>query len=208
MNVERVQMYSVDTSIYARQMTGWRTNPVLIGGEFRTMRIQSMILALAVLTVFAASHVVSAADNTTAQRLFHIERNKNANIVVYDAMVLPDGSLREKDPVEVYWLKLAEDGARKKLKRIERRMAYGFKVRDHEGNRLRLDMKADIGRDIFVAAIDDTFRALIDIDGRRARLDRLYIFAKEGGLLPTVEYIELFGTDLETGGPRYEKFLP
>jgi hypothetical protein len=87
-------------------------------------------------------------------------------------------------------------------------MAYGFKVRDQEDARLRLDMKADIGRDIFVAAVQDTFRALIDIDGRRAVLNKIYIFAKEGGILPTVEYIEMFGVDLENGEERYEKYLP
>ncbi len=163
-----------------------------------------------VVTLFAvlAGPLVAFSDEPMTQRLFHIERNKNANIVVYDAHVLPDGTLTKKDPVEVYWLKLAEDGARKKLKRIERRMAYGFKVRDHEGDRLRLDMKADIGRDIFVAAVHDTFRALIDIGGRRAILDRIYIFADEGGILPKVRYLELFGTDLETGEERYEKYLP
>ncbi len=151
---------------------------------------------------------LSAAEDYAIQRLFHIERNKNANIVVYDARVLPDGKLTKKDPVEVYWLKLAEDGERKKLKRIEKKMAYGFKVRDQQDAQLRLEMKADIGRDIFVAAVQDTFRALIDIDGRRAVLNRIYIFAKEGGILPTVEYIEMFGVDLENGEERYEKYLP
>ena len=34
----------------------------------------------------------------TPQRLFHIERNKNANIVVYDAIVRPDSNLAEEDP--------------------------------------------------------------------------------------------------------------
>ncbi len=169
------------------------------------MRSLSVFIMLA---VFAAPHVASADDEVTAQRLFHIERNKNANIVVYDARVLPDGSLAEKDPVEVYWLKLAEDGERKKLKRIERRMAYGFKVRDREGDRLMLDMKADIGRDLFVEAVDDTFRAFIDIDGRRAILERIYIFAVESGIIPTVEYLELFGVDAETREERYEKYLP
>ena len=164
-------------------------------------------MALALLAMLTVPDPV-AADETSVQRLFHIERNKNANIVVYDARVLPDGTLPKKDPVEVYWLKLAEDGARKNLKRIERRMAYGFKVRDNEGDRLRLDMKADIGRDVFVAAVRDTFRALIDIGGRRAILDRIYIFADESGIMPEVQYIELFGVDLENGEERHEKYLP
>ena len=171
------------------------------------MRILPATMALTLLAALAVPSLAHAED-PAVQRLFHIERNKNANIVAYDARVETGRSLRKKDPVEVYWLKLAEDGARKKLKRIERRMAYGFKVRDQQGDRLRLEMKADIGRDIFVEAVDDTFSALIDIDGRRAILERIYIFADESGIMPKVEYLELFGTDLETREARYEKYLP
>ena len=171
------------------------------------MKRFSIALVFTLIAVLAGP-LVACADEPITQRLFHIERNKNANIVVYDARVLPDVTLTKKNPVDVYWLKLAEDGARKKLKRIERKMAYGFKVHDHEGDRLRLDMKADIGRDVFVAAVRDTFRALIDIGGNRAILDRIYIFADESGVMPKVQYLELFGVDLETGEERYEKYLP
>jgi hypothetical protein len=161
---------------------------------------------LAILFLLAA--VSALADEFAAHRLFHIERNKNANIVCYDARVLPDGSLPEKDPVVVYWLKLAEGGERKGLKGIERRMAYGFKVEQRDGDRLELTMKADVGRSVFVEAVDDTFRAFIDIAGKRARLDRIYIFADESGIMPKVEYLELFGVDVATGEELYEKYLP
>jgi hypothetical protein len=164
-------------------------------------------LLLIALTLSLATAPVPAAE-TTAQRLFHIERNTNANIVVYDALVLPDGNLQPKDPVAVYWLRLAEDGARKDLKGIEKKMAYGFSVRERDGDRLVLDMKADIGRDVVVDAVADTFRAMIEIDGRQVILEKIYIFAKESGFLPSVEYLELFGRDLETGESRYEKYLP
>lgn len=172
------------------------------------MKKRTLIYLLALLAAIPVFPRMSAAEDSTGHRLFHIERNKNANIVVYDARVLPDGTLRKKDPVDVYWLKLAEDGERKKLKRIERKMAYGFKVHDQEVDRLRLDMKADVGRDLFVAVVRDTFRALIDIDGRRAILDHIYIFADESGIMPKVQYLELFGVDLDTGEERYEKYLP
>ena len=123
-----------------------------VGRTKDKMRILPATMALTLLAALAVPSLAHAED-PAVQRLFHIERNKNANIVAYDARVETDGLLRKKDPVEVYWLKLAEDGARKKLKRIERRMAYGFKVRDQQGDRLRLEMKADIGRDIFVEAV-------------------------------------------------------
>lgn len=168
----------------------------------RTFSATIMLLVLAVPLMSRAD------DDLTAHRLFHIERNKNANIVVYDAQVLPDGNLPKKNPVIVYWLKLAEDGERKKLKGIEKRMAYGFKVESRDGNDLVLKMKADVGRQVMVAADEDTFRAFIDIDGRRALLHHIYIFADESGVMPKVEYLEMFGVDVETGEDLYEKYLP
>jgi len=141
-------------------------------------------------------------------RLYHIERNKNANIVVYSAQVLENGDLHQDDPVIVFWLKLAEGGHRKDLKGIERRLAYGFKVESREGNRVVLDMKADVGRDVIVDRHEDGYGAFIEIQGQQALLDHIFIFANEGWGLPKVEYLELFGTDLETGEEVYEKLIP
>lgn len=163
-------------------------------------------------TVFGLVLVVGmggiAAAETAPQRLFHIERNTNANIVVYDALVQGDGSLSEDDPIDVYWLRLAEDGERKGLKWIERKMAYGVDVEEHGGNSLVCKMKADIGRLVAVEKVGEAYRALIEIDGRRTLLEKVFIFAKEGGGLPTVEYIELFGKNPETDEEMYEKYLP
>jgi hypothetical protein len=170
-----------------------------------TMRPVRFVLYLLILAMGAVAHADQA---TTTHRLFHIERNKNANIVVYDAQVMPGGTLPDKDPVVVYWLKLADDGERKKLKGIEKKLAYGFKVKSREGDRLELAMAADVGRNVFVEAVADSFRAFITIDEQMAQLERVFIFASESGLLPKVEYIELFGTSVETGEDLYEKYLP
>lgn len=162
--------------------------------------------SLVVLLALAVCGAAAAAD-ATAQRLFHIERNHNANIVAYDALVLPDSSLRDKDPVEVYWVRLAEEGQRKELKGIEKKLAYGFKVDSRQGNHLVLEMVADVGRTVEVDRHGEVYRAFMIIEGRRTLLDKIYIFA-EGSFKPTVKYIELFGKDPETGEARYEKLIP
>jgi len=169
----------------------------------KTLLRMTMLLTL-IIPVFAQAEE----EDTVVHRLFHIERNKNANIVVYDALADADGNLIKKDPVIVYWLKLAEDGERKKLKSIERRMAYGFKIEEREGNLLELKMKADIGRNLWVKSVDDVYKAFMEIDGHQAVVEKIFIFATEGGLIPSVDYIELFGVDVETGEECYEKFLP
>jgi len=175
-------------------MENWMT-PLRIG----------IIMALAWLLAAVGLTLGAEVDE---HRLYHIERNKNANIVVYSAQVLENGDLHQDDPVIVFWLKLAEGGHRKDLKGIERRLAYGFKVESREGNRVVLDMKADVGRDVIVDRHEDSYGAFIEIQGQQALLDHIFIFANEGWGLPKVEYLELFGTDLETGEEVYEKLIP
>jgi hypothetical protein len=177
-----------------------------IMGNFDFCRVVAALSLAAALL----SPMVSAAEaiEPANQRLFHIERNKNANIVVYDARVMPDSSLAEKDPMVVYWIKEAEDNRIEDLKGIERKMAYGFSVESREGDRLVIDLVADVGRDLVVDRHAGGYRAFIEIDGRRVLLDRIYIFAKETLMLPKVKYIELFGTDPDTGEEAYEKFKP
>jgi hypothetical protein len=164
-----------------------------------------VVLALTTTCLIAPA---AGAGDPTPVRLFHIERNTNANIVVYDAMVEAEGGLRKKDPIDVHWVRLAEEGQRKNLNGIERRMAYGYKQKKREGDELVIEMRADIGRPITVGPVDGVYRASIRIAGRPAYLEKVYIQAVEGGILPTVDYIELHGTDVETGEPAFEKFEP
>lgn len=166
---------------------------------------RNLTLILALLLPLAAQ---AKDPEPSEQRLFHLERNKNANIVVYDVRVMPDSSLAEKDPMIVYWLKNAEGGERKGLKWIEKKKAYGFDVKSREGNRLVVELVADINRNLVVDLHEGAYRAFIEIDGRQGLLEKIYIFAEETKPLPTVRYLELFGTDLETGEEAYEKFIP
>ena len=169
------------------------------------LSLRHITLVLAMMLPFAA---LAEDPEPTAHRLFHIERNKNANIVVYDAQVLPGSNLAEDDPVTVYWLKLAEGGHSKDLKWIEKKKAYGFKVKSREGNRVVIDLVADVKRDLVVDLHEGIYRAIIEINGSEALLEKIFIFAEETGLLPEVKYLELFGHDPETGEEIYEKFLP
>lgn len=171
----------------------------------RRSALKNTVLTALVLFVLAAP---ALAEDPEPVRLFHIERNTNANIVVYDLLVEPGGSIQEKDPIDVHWVRLAEEGQRKDLSGIERRMAYGYKEKEREGNELVIEMRADIGRLITVSALEGAYKARIDINGKAAFLEKVFIEANEGFGLPSVEFIELHGLDAESGEPAYEKFEP
>jgi len=143
------------------------------------------------------------------QPLFIIERSKNANVVHYDARLTADGELDPNEPVIAYWVKLAKDGRREELSWIEKKKAYGFEIKpDPSVKGYKMTLVADPQRPIIVKKEVDAFRAEGVIDGHPAVLEKMYIEASDGLTGPKVEYIELYGKDLETGGKRYEKIAP
>jgi hypothetical protein len=151
----------------------------------------------------------AAAEEAQTAPLFRIERSKNANVVQYDVQLRPDGRLDPKEPVVAYWIRLAKDGQRKELSWVQHRFAYGFDTRhDRDTGVATLRMKAGLDREIRVVPGEEGYRAELLIDGRPAYVDRIFIQSIEGGVLPEVEYIDFWGTDVEPKEPRYERRGP
>ena len=166
------------------------------------------ITAFLILALFLAPLMVQA-ETPVRQHLFKIERSKNANIVQYDAQVGPDGKLTKKDPVVGYWIRLAEQGQVMELNWVQRTFAFGFKTKlDRNRESAELDMAGDFGRPIVVIRDGDQYLATAPIDGSQSYLEKMFIQSHGKGIKITVEYIELFGVDIETGEDRYQKFFP
>jgi hypothetical protein len=68
-------------------------------------------------------------------------------------------------------------------------------------------MNADVDRLITILNDGEKYRARGLIDGSDAYIERVYIRSSRKGLFFDVEYIELFGEDVDTAGPRYEKLI-
>jgi hypothetical protein len=141
--------------------------------------------------------------------LFIIERNKNANVVHYDARLTADGELDPKEPVIAYWVRLAEDGRREELSWIEKKKAYGFTIKpDPSVSGYIMTLVAVPERQITVKKEKDVVRAEAVIDGRPVVLEKMYINASDGLTGPKVHYIEAYGKDLQTGEERREEMVP
>jgi hypothetical protein len=140
--------------------------------------------------------------------LFVIARSKNANIVAYDANRNPNGEWDAHEPVVAYWLLNGEKDKREELNRVEREHAYGVEATPGEGaGTYSLVFKASRKRRQTVRMLNGCPVATTSIDGHEGILRKIFVKSKEG-LSPSVEYVELFGEDLATGGPLYEKFVP
>jgi len=150
---------------------------------------------------FKESKFKSSLSNQT---LFVIERNKNANMVYYDANI-SNGLIDFENPLDVYYIHYASDGKRAELNSIERKLAYGYKLINIKENIITIQLVAYKKRNITIFQdVNKKTYSLISINGKEAYLRKIFVFAKPK-LYTSVEYIELYGVDTRSNQPVYEK---
>ena len=145
----------------------------------------------------------------TKDLLFYIQRNKNANTIVYEACMDASGRLSAKEPVRVNWIRHTEGGGREEISMLEANMAYVVKHRGTEHGVAQMNFVAS-DRYPFSVLIDDRGQAeaRITLNGRPARLHHVEINAEEGTFRPKVTHADIHGTDLATGRPVVERYIP
>lgn len=151
--------------------------------------------------------LVLSADPSCPAELFRIERSKNANVVLYEAKWKAPGALDGDEPLVASWLMLAAKGQREPLTWLEQRMAYGFDVARASAG-FTVTLRALKERAIRLVPSGSCAVATATIDGHEAALRRIFVKADDRELIPSVQYVELFGVDLKSGAPVYEKLQP
>jgi Domain of unknown function (DUF4833) len=142
-------------------------------------------------------------------QLFYVQRSPNSNTVIYAARLDAKGAIQSRDPVEAFWRKFNIDGSRQPLNFIERMMAYGVRAdRIKAGAPITFTIAALPERKLTLN-LDANKRpqALIQIGGRTAKLAYVYLHVVEGGLMPDVPELDIFGTDLATGKAVHEHLV-
>ena len=170
------------------------------------MRPFVIILLLVILSLFPKP--ILAASDGRVNHLFFIERSKNKNLVQYDIRLTENSDLPNLSPVNVYWI--LESGRHEELNPIEREYAYGIARQERlDQNKFRVILAGLRGLEIIVERMNDSFKAMISINGRESILEKIYIKSKERPTgLPKILYIDLFGRAKETGLPIKERIAP
>lgn len=143
-------------------------------------------------------------------QLFYLQRDPDRNTVVYK-LNLKDGILDKNDPVTAFWIRYEENGQRKELSFIQRKLAYGIhskqlKTGVHE---LRLVSYPTVPLYLSKSAIDNQYHIYTQIDRKRAILDRIFVRIEGGsGFLPNVKYVEIAGKDADTGKRLAQRLVP
>ena len=163
------------------------------------MRSLAIVLLVAILSFFPRS--ILAASGGKAGHLFFIERSKNKNLVQYDIRLTENRDLPDSGPVNAYWI--LENGRREELNSMEKNYAYGIVRQEKlDKDKLKVILAAFQGWEIIVERINDSFKAVIFINGKESILQKIYIKSEETrAAFPRVLYVELFGRIKETGLP-------
>ena len=142
-------------------------------------------------------------------QLFYVQRSPNSNTVIYTARLDGHGEIDRGNPVEGYWRKFNIDGSRQPLNLIERMMAYGVRAdRAQPGKPVTFAIAA-LPEQKFTVTLDTQHRpeALAQIGSHTVKVDYIYLHVKEGGLLPDVPVLDVFGTDIVTGKAVHEHMV-
>jgi hypothetical protein len=139
------------------------------------------------------------------KNLFKIERNKNANVVMYDVVLGSSGKINKKSPMDAYWLLHAKQGQRQEIKGFEKR-AYGYTVTENGDNSYTLLLRAVKDRPIKIILLNGTPKAEILINNEKVYLSSVYVQASDA-LIPKVHYLLLTGINPSTGEQVTEKII-
>ena len=174
-----------------------------------TLRRIGTFLCLTVLCICCIYPGVASAQSAdslypTPERLFHIARSLNRNLVCYDAN-LQSGKLDTEEPINVYWLNRTDrPGHTNGLSFIQKKLAYGYKVVSREGDQCRVTLSAYPARAITIRRDGQRYAGFIPINGSEARLTSLYVQLKPNSSI-NVDYVELIGISTATGEEVREK---
>ncbi|MCB0542148.1 MAG: DUF4833 domain-containing protein [Lewinellaceae bacterium] len=146
-------------------------------------------------------------------RLFYIQRTGNTNTIVYDANVKGEKAFHNDDPINIYWIRYAEDGGTTGLNFLQRTFAYGVKSKKVAGTNEYEFHLVSYSKKKLRLKFDSKGKpyALLEINGKKMALQKVFVKIEKGTtftLTPKVEYVELFGKDPNTGTAVYEKFKP
>lgn len=155
--------------------------------------------ALFFLILFApASGFSQSARRLKENALFFLQRNLDANTIYYLLNLGDDGKPDPEEPVSAYWVKYTDKGRVQPLSKLQKKHAYGIKVKSSDPNRNSyvLNFVSFGKRDIQLIKMGNLYRAYITINGTTTVLNKIWVQIEGGSLFsPLVKYIEITGTE-------------
>jgi len=144
------------------------------------------------------------------QQLFYLQRDPNANTVVYTLNIKDNGQLDEEEPVAAYWILYEENGKRKDLSFIQRKLAYGIEYKKLNKGEYEIHLASYKKLPMRLAYCPQSkqYEAFASINHRQTIVEKIFVRIAGGSLFkPHIDYIELTGRDPQSG-ERVNHLLP
>ena len=153
---------------------------------------------------------VTFPDPVNVSKLFYIQRDPNANTLIYELNTNQAGELNTENPIHVYWIRYADKGQKDELNYIQRKFAYGLNtklIKDGEYD-VRFVAYKKLPLTLLKSG-DGKYHIFATIAKKQAILNRIFVKIEGGSFwLPNIIYAELKGTDPATGKEVIERFKP
>lgn len=167
-----------------------------------------LTLFLVVLPVIMSGLAPFSVHNSTQQRIFHIERSKNKNIVCYDANILATRKLNQEDPIHAYWINQTDHpGERSDLSFVQKKLAYGYSYTKNADGSVEVSLVPLPARKLTVL-VDNKgqVHGKILISGKPSYISKIYVQADPSNSLK-VQYVDIYGIEIATGKLITERIL-
>lgn len=176
-------------------------------------------IAIFLLILNAASGFAQTTENgktlimpdLTETDLFFLQRTKNTNTIMYELNLNEDGTLNSDEPVHVYWRHYELGPNVKNEMGYFPKTAYGVisEKLKNKAEQYSIKLKAFKKRAVILTKDKKgKFVAKMKINGKDALLKRIYVDSKEGLISPTINHVDLFGIDPQTGKAVTERVMP
>jgi hypothetical protein len=142
-------------------------------------------------------------------QLFYIQRSPNSNTVIYGAKLDSHREFDSSAPVEAFWRKFNIDGSKQPLNFMERMMAYGVRmdtIKPGQPITFRVAALPDRKLTLAMDALHHP-QVLLQVGNHTVKLAYVYLQVVEGGLLPSVPSLDIFGTDIASGKAIHEHLI-
>ncbi|MBK0403081.1 DUF4833 domain-containing protein [Adhaeribacter sp. BT258] len=142
--------------------------------------------------------------------LFYVQRDPDANTVIYQLNRTGAGLLNEAEPISIFWIRYAEGGSRKELNYIQRKFAYGLNTKKLAKDHYELTFVSYSKLKLYLRKNSQgAFQVYTGINQEQVILDRVFVRIEGGTFwVPNVLYVELKGRDAVSEKAVMERFKP
>ena len=164
------------------------------------------LIILLFLLLAPCSLLLLKAITIPKEHVFVFQRSTNSNYICYDINLQQDGKLSKKEPLKAYWV-LGEGTRTEALTFLDRKMAFGVKIISTKENEAVVHLTAYKNLSIRLCKQNDKWVGIVKLHGHEIVLQKMYAKMKQS-ISVKCEYVDITGTDIETGEKRCERITP